>query len=99
MARHQGLYKHESSLLTQIRTGKIGLRAFLFERGVPSIATLQCRCSSRAPETVVHLVLDCPELEGPCYILRQQQYPRALSIYQDFVETTARLQRVPSVVR
>ena len=91
MARHQGLRKHESSLLTQIRTGKIGLWAFLFERWVPSIATPWYRCSSRALETAVHLVLDCPELEGPRYILWQQQYPRALSTYQDFVETTARL--------
>ena len=70
MARYQGLYKYESSLLIQIRTGKIGLQAFLFERGVPSIATLQYRYSSRVLETVVHLVLDYPELEGLYYILR-----------------------------
>ena len=39
LARYQGLRKHESSLLIQVRTGKVGLRAFLFEKKVPGIAT------------------------------------------------------------
>ena len=62
LARHQGLRKHESSLLTQVRTGKVGLRAFLFEKKVPGIATPLCRCGE-APETAAYLVLNCPELE------------------------------------
>ena len=31
------LRKHESSLLVQIRTGKVGLKGFLFERNVPEV--------------------------------------------------------------
>ena len=64
LARHQALRKHESSLLIQIRTGKIGLRAFLFEIRVPDIVTPQRRCGG-APETVAHPLPHCPELDGP----------------------------------
>jgi hypothetical protein len=61
LKKHYGLLKHESSLLTQIRTGKVGLRAFLFERKVPDVATPQCICG-KAPETAAHLALDCQDL-------------------------------------
>ena len=37
---HDGLQKVESSLLVQMRTGKIRLRAFLFERRVPDDSNL-----------------------------------------------------------
>ena len=65
LTRHQGLHNHESSLLMQIRTGKIGLRAFPFERWVPDIATPQCRCGE-VLKTVAYRLLDYPELVGPC---------------------------------
>ena len=98
LARHQGLRKHESSLLTQVRTGKVGLRAFLFERKVPSIATPLCRYGE-AQETAVHLVLDCSELEHYREALRQQQFPRALYTLRDFVVLTANPRRAASVIR
>ena len=50
--------KAKSSALIQARTGKIGLRAFLFERKVPGIATLLCECRT-AEETVAHLLEGC----------------------------------------
>ena len=59
LAQHQGLCTHESLLLMWIRTGKVGLHAFLFEKGVPGVAILYCRYSSGAPEMATHLVLDC----------------------------------------
>jgi hypothetical protein len=62
LEKHTGLRKHESSLLTQIRTGKIGLRAFLFDRKVPDINTPRCSCGY-ARETAAHLVLNCPDVE------------------------------------
>src|SRR5262245_156704 len=58
-----GLRKHESATLTQIRTGKIGLRAFLMQRCVPSITTPLCRCGT-GPETQEHLVVHCPDLRA-----------------------------------
>ena len=58
LKKHYRLLKHESSLLTQICTGKVSLRAFLFERKVPEVATPWCICGD-VPETATYLVLDC----------------------------------------
>ena len=57
--RHDGLHKVESSVLVQARTGKIGLRNFLFQRGVPEVVTPLCNCSCLQRETAEHLVLRC----------------------------------------
>ena len=35
--RHAGRKKAESAILIQLRTGKIGFRSFLYERGVPGV--------------------------------------------------------------
>ena len=58
MAAHKGLTQAESSLLTQARTGKIGLRAFLFLRKVPAVTTPFCECGGEE-ETVRHLLEGC----------------------------------------
>ncbi|EAQ90184.1 hypothetical protein CHGG_06803 [Chaetomium globosum CBS 148.51] len=52
------LSKAKSTLLVQARTGKIGLRGFLFTRRVPEVVTPVCRCGM-ARETFEHLVLEC----------------------------------------
>src|SRR6516162_542342 len=57
--RHDGLCKVESSVLVQARTGKIGLRDFLFQRRVPDAITPLCSCPRAERETVEHLVLRC----------------------------------------
>ena len=54
--RHEGLTKAESSLLTQARTGAIGLKDFLFRAKVPRISTPYCECG-RGRETVEHLAV------------------------------------------
>jgi hypothetical protein len=58
LRRHEGLNKAQSSLLIQIRTGAIGLRSFLFSRGVPEVLTPSCECGE-GQETVEHLVMWC----------------------------------------
>ena len=88
LKKHRHLLKHESSLLTQIRTGKIGLRAFLFERRVPEATTPRCSCGE-APETAAHLVLSCQQLDRQRGDLQRLLYPKALRSYRDFVDATA----------
>jgi len=57
---HKNLYKAESSVLIQARTGCIGLNQFLYKRKVLGIASPNCTCSPNA-ETARHLVLYCTE--------------------------------------
>src|SRR5437773_3493838 len=54
--RHLVMWNHESSVLTQLRTGKVGLKGFLFQRRVPEIATPHYHCGS-GEETPAHLAL------------------------------------------
>jgi hypothetical protein len=98
LKKHRDLRKHESSLLTQIRTGKVGLRAFLFERKVPEVATPQCPCGE-APETAAYLVLDCHDLAPQREDLRQLMFPRALRTYRDFTAATAKKKSARILVR
>ena len=56
-----GLSKAQSSILTQMRTGKIGLAAFLCKRRVPDYPTPACSCG--APwETAKHVVMEYSHL-------------------------------------
>src|SRR5438045_6706528 len=56
---HKDLRKAESAVLTQIRTGRIGLAAFLNKVRVPDFPSPQCRCG-QAQETAAHIILHCP---------------------------------------
>ena len=58
LKRHSELPKYVSSAMTQLRTGRVGLRAFLFLRRVPSVMTPIYHCG-QGPETVFHLILHC----------------------------------------
>jgi len=55
---HEGLRKAESALLTQARTGKIGLAKFLYGRRVPGFSTATCQCQV-GQETPRHMALYC----------------------------------------
>jgi hypothetical protein len=55
LKKHEGLTKAQSSLLTQVRTGDIGLRDYLFRCKVPEVPTPYCSCGE-GRETVEHLV-------------------------------------------
>src|SRR6201996_5113534 len=98
LEKHTGLQKHESSLLTQIRTGKIGLRAFLFDRKVPDINTPRCSCGY-ARETVAHLALNCPEVEEDRERLRATLRTNPMQNSIDFRRATESKDKAAVLVR
>jgi hypothetical protein len=55
---HKGLRKAESSVITQIRTGRIGLAAFLNKARVPGFPSPVCACG-QARETAAHVIAHC----------------------------------------
>jgi hypothetical protein len=83
LAKHKGLLKHESSVLIQLRTGKIGLNSFLHRRHVPDVPSPLCSCGS-APETPCHIAVDCPLTATARDRLAASLAPRALRSYRDF---------------
>ena len=68
---HSDLPKPHSSLLTQIRTGKIGLAAFLHQRLVPGFDSPACACGWQW-KTAKHILLNCPHFTRERWQLRQQ---------------------------
>jgi hypothetical protein len=71
MALYRKLKRPQSSLVIQLRTGKIGFRAFLYDRKVPEIDSPWClSCNGQELETVSHVLLYCPawkELREECF--------------------------------
>jgi len=65
-----GLSRAKSFILTQLRTGAIGLNNFLAARNVPNI-TLECECGW-VRQTPKHIVVYCLYLGG-----REQMWTRA----------------------
>ena len=55
---HTELKKAESSVLTQIRTGRNGLAAFLNRARVPEFPSPMCQCG-QAEETARHVIAYC----------------------------------------
>jgi hypothetical protein len=53
------LTKAQSSIAFQIRTEKVGLRSFLYERRVPDVDSPTCQCLG-GRQTARHIVLNCP---------------------------------------
>jgi len=60
VAMRKGLQKAESTLATHIRTERIGLRAYLYQRQVPGVDTPACQCGSPF-QTAKHILKDCRE--------------------------------------
>ena len=57
---YETLAKAEGAVLCQARTEKIGLRAFLFKRGVPGVTTPVCPCGLGS-QTAAHLFTTCTD--------------------------------------
>ena len=80
---HAGLSKPMSSLITQIRTEKIGLRAFLADRHVPNYIPT-CDCGWRR-QTAKHIIMSCPIYNSQ---RRQLLYFARDSNYKQTIATT-----------
>ena len=65
---HDGLSKRHSAILVQMRTEKIGLRHFLFNRRVPDITDDKCTCQE-GRQTVSHVLMRCRQFRQ----LRQRE--------------------------
>jgi hypothetical protein len=59
---HEGFSKPTSAIVTQIRTEKLGLNAFLTARKVPD-RTAECDCGWPR-QTAKHVILYCPQYQG-----------------------------------
>jgi hypothetical protein len=55
---YQEATKRLSSIIIQMRTGKIGLNAYLYSRKVLGIDSPNCTCGFRL-QTIEHVFLDC----------------------------------------
>ena len=77
LLKHKNHPKYISSAITQLRTGRVGLKAFLFQRRVPDINTPICSCGE-APETTYHIFIRCPLMRIP-----QEHLPTPLRTSRD----------------
>jgi hypothetical protein len=59
LALYQGLHRAKSSLLVQLRTGKIGLRDCLHNIDVPEVTSTACSYGHEQ-ETPKHVTVFCP---------------------------------------
>ena len=91
LKRYNSLRKHESSLLTQIRTGRIGLNAFLWERKVPTVLSPHYQCGE-GKETMIHLALRCKKTTPP-------QINRRITTERDFNEALSDQNHSRKIVR
>ena len=57
---YEKLNKAQSSVICQARTGKIGLRAFLYSVEVPEVDTPECPCGT-GRQTAEHLFCECED--------------------------------------
>jgi len=77
---HEGLRKAESALLTQARTGRIGLAKFLYGRRVPGVTTATCLCKA-GQETPRHIALYCAyeaDRKHYLHVSQNRSYPQMI---------------------
>lgn len=96
--KHRGLPKHLSAVITQMRTGKIGLQSFLFTRRVPGVLSPICPCG-RGRETPYHVIAKCPIEEPRRARLRQAIGGRVIRTRRDFFQLTEHRDTAPALAK
>jgi hypothetical protein len=86
-ARYKDLYKHQASVLMQVRIEYVKMADFLFQRYVPDVPTPLCSCG-KAPETPEHVLLHCNKIAEKREIARQRVAPIALRTRQNLAQLT-----------
>ena len=71
MRLHKNRPKPHSSLLTQLRTGKVGFNQFLCQRRVPGVWTATCDCG-QGRMTVKHVLLACSKWRNESIEIREK---------------------------
>jgi len=80
--------KAQSSLWTQIWTGHIGLREYLFARQVPGMLTPQCSYVGGG-ETPAHIHLDCSLCDRPSGLRSRRDLDDAITNPDEWCELVA----------
>lgn len=96
---HEGLSKIESSLAVQLRTGKIGLRSFLYKR--KQINSPLCLCL-KSPQTIRHVLFECRKLNSLRLGLwkeeRRKKYDRELRL-EDVLTNAVSLKKATNLIK
>jgi hypothetical protein len=82
---YKDLYKHQASVLMQVRIGRVGMADLLFQRHVPDVPTPLCSCGE-APETPEHVLLHYNKTAEKREIMRQRVGPNALRTRRDLAQ-------------
>ncbi len=72
LALHQLLQKPETALAVQLRTGKNGFNAFLYQARVPSVLSSLCSCGF-GHQTAKHIIIHCRNFSAARHALRDNQ--------------------------
>ena len=91
LALHQLLRKPETALAVQLRTGKNGFNAFLYQARVPSILSPLCSCGL-GYQTAKHIIIHCRTFLAARHALRDNQ--GRLPDYKQLVTTPTGLKKV-----
>jgi hypothetical protein len=91
LALHQLLRKPESALALQLRTGKNGFNAFLYQARVPSLLSPLCSCGF-GHQTAKHIIIHCLIFSAARHALRDDD--GHLPDFKQLLTTPTGLQKV-----
>ncbi len=91
LALHQLLRKPETALAVQLRTGKNGFNAFLYQARVPTVLSPLCSCGL-GHQTAKHIIIHCRNFSAARHALRDNQ--GHLPDFKQLLTTPTGLQKV-----